>query len=86
MKNTITLQLRRFPVTIKDIYDSSEGPDTIVLSKEHLRAAQLVGQSSKELVTRLYATDGYDVLDIGKPERLEVTLDLNKLFREGLME
>lgn len=86
MKTTFTLQLRRFPVAVADPINGSVYEGTVVLTKEHLRAAQLVGQSSKELIARLCEDENCKVTEIGKPERLEVTLDLDKLFREGLME
>ena len=47
-----------------------------MLTKEHLRAAQLVGQSSKELITRICADEGYRVVEIGKPAKRDVTFNL----------
>ena len=50
---------------------------------EQLHAAQLVGQSSKELIMRAFGRQGYKVLDIGRAERREATLRLDGLFWEA---
>ena len=69
MKNVITIEARRFPVTAKSKDGTSIWYDKIVLSKQQLQAAQLVGQSSKELIHRIYDREGFIVLDIGKAEK-----------------
>ena len=56
--------------------------DTIVFTKGQLQAAQLVGQSSKELICRAYNRAGYTVLDIGKARKQVVSLDLEGLYLE----
>ena len=80
MKNTITIEARCFPVIIQGTTESIKHKDSIVLSKEQLQAAQLVGQSSKELINRLYNRNGFEVLDIGKPEKKTLVVDLNDLW------
>lgn len=80
MKNTITVQLRSFAVLIEDQRTGRIKDDVLVLSKEQLQAAQLVGQSSKELINRIYNREGYKVLDIGKAARKEAVIDLEGLF------
>jgi len=40
-----------------------------------------VGQSSKELIERLYEREGCEVLHIGKAEKREITLNLGEVFR-----
>ena len=54
MKTAITLTLRAFPVTIQDTRTGQTAEDRIIFTKEQLRAAALVGQSSKELISRMY--------------------------------
>ena len=65
-----------FPVIVENTETQEVKKDIIVLTKEHLRAAQLVGQSSKELITRICANEGYRVVEIGKPAKRDVTFNL----------
>ena len=76
MKNEITISVRAFPVLLEDERTGAKSSDMLVLSKEQLQAAQLVGQSSKELIYRLYNRRGYKVLEIGKPDKHGLALDL----------
>ena len=80
MKSIIFIETRRFPVVIKDNASGEVTNDTIILSKQQLQAAQLVGQSSKELISRLYWRKGFKVLDIGKAEKKTVSVDLSALW------
>ena len=73
MKNCIIIEARRFPVVIRNNVTGEVTDDTITLSKQQLQAAQLVGQSSKELICRLYQRQGCKVLDIGKAEKKTLT-------------
>ena len=79
MKTSITLTLRVFPVIVENTETQEVKKDVIVLTKEHLRAAQLVGQSSKELITRICANEGYRVVEIGKPVKTDAEIDLELL-------
>ena len=47
-----------------------------------LRAAGVVGQSSKELIERLCERQGYTVIEIGTPDKVTVTVDLDKLVEQ----
>lgn len=82
MKTTMTIQLRTFDVSIKDHRTGEQRKDLIVLTKAQLQAAQLVGQSSKELIERLYNRQGYGVQDIGRAKKQEVCLDLEEMVRQ----
>lgn len=86
MKTIFELHLRAFPVQLLDRDTGSITDDVIVLEKKHLQAAQLVGESSKELIHRLYGRMGQEVLEIGKPERMEVPLDLQELYLNHVRE
>ena len=81
MNTYITIEARRFPVTIRDERTGAVSEDHIVLDKEQLQACQIVGQSSKELIQRIYNRQGFRVLEIGKPERRSIELSLEELWR-----
>lgn len=81
------IQLRRFTVQIKDDRTGEVRQDYIVLSKQQLQAAQMVGQSSKELIHRIYNRAGYTVLDLdSKAEKREIPMDLAGLFLEVVVD
>lgn len=81
MKTELTIQARAFPVTIGDERTKEVRKDVLVLTKEQLQAAQLVGQSSKDLIRRIYNKRGYMVGEIGKPVKQTITLNLEELCR-----
>ncbi len=81
MKAEWNIQARAFSVTVHDHSTGQEREEQIVLTKEQLQAAQIVGQSSKELINRLCARAGLTVLEIGKPEKREISLNMEELFK-----
>ena len=56
------------------------------MDTQQLQAAQLVGQSSNELIHRLFNRQGYKVLEIGKPVKKEIVVDLTELYREAVSD
>lgn len=84
MKTTATMYLRAFTVRIQDQRTGETKEDVIVFSKHQLQAAQIIGQSSKQLIYRAYNAQGYTVLDIGKADKVEADLDLYGLYREAV--
>lgn len=84
MKTTMTLQLRRFTVRIRDERTGEESIDTIVFDKRKLQQAQEIGISSEDLIYKEYNRRGYFVLEAGgsKAEKQIVELDLEALFAE----
>ena len=84
MRTYYSIQLRRFDVRIQDNRTGEITEDTIVLTKHQLTAAQVVNQSSRELIHRAYNRAGYAVLDIGKATKCEAQLDLEGLFLEAV--
>lgn len=66
MIHTINIAARYFPVEVEHIETGARLLDSIVLDKQQLQAAQAVGQSSKELIHRLYQRQGFKVLVLGK--------------------
>ncbi len=84
MRTTEKIYLRAFTVRIQDQRTGEAREDMIVFSKHQLQAAQIIGQSSKELIYRAYNAQGYTVLDIGRADKAEVDLDLYGLYREAV--
>lgn len=78
--NRITIEARRFPVTLRDERTGIILQESIILDKQRLQAAQLVGQSSKELIQRFYNRQGFRVLEINTPERRTLTMSLADLW------
>jgi len=77
------MTMRRFPVLGHDHRTGKEEAITVTVTKDQLRAAQIVGQSSKELIERICDRQGYTALEIGIPDKVSVTLDLDKLVEEA---
>ena len=86
MKTTYDLQIRAFPVVIRDEKTDEDLCDMIVLDKPRLQAAQLVGQSSKELIERIYRKHGYEVLEILKADKATVQIDLFQLYDDQMIQ
>ena len=80
MKTIQKIHLRAFDVRIRDERTREEREDVIVLTKQQLQAAQVVGQSSKELIYRTYNRAGFTVLDIGKAEKRTIGFNLGALW------
>lgn len=76
MNNTISITVRAFPVHITDERTGAELVDTIVLTRQQLQAAQLVEESSKELIHRIFNRRGYRVTYIGAPTKKTINVDL----------
>lgn len=75
----VTISALRFPATVqRGENDTDVIP--VILTKEQLRAAQTVGESSKELIRRICDRMGYKVLDIGKAERKSFEIDLAEMW------
>ena len=75
----VTISALRFPVTVqRGENDTDVIP--VILTKEQLRAAQTVGESSKELIHRICERKGLNVLDIGKAERKTFEIDLAEMW------
>ena len=80
MNTNITIEVRRFPVDIRDERTGVVSRDYIVLDKSMLKAACTVGQSSKELIQRIYNRHGFRVLEIGKAEKRSISVSLDELL------
>ena len=80
MHTGLNIHLRAFRVRVSDP-THGERDEVIVLDKSQLQAAQLVGQSSKELICRICEKAGLSVLEIGKADKHTVTLNLEELHQ-----
>lgn len=75
----VNIAALRFPVTVqRGENDTDVIP--VILTKGQLRAAQTVGESSKEVIHRICERDGYTVLDIGKAERRTFEINLAEMW------
>lgn len=83
MKTELKISVRSYPVQIRDLRTGEVQNDVIVIEKARSQAAQLVGQSDRELIERLYSRQGYHVADIGKPTKQEIVLDLLSEYRKA---
>lgn len=86
-KPEVTIAMRRFRVALRSRETGEECQVYLTVDKDKLRAAQSVGESSKELIERIAARNGYELLNIiGKPDKLSVTIPLDELWRRATEE
>ena len=76
----IELHLLRFYVRVWDPEREENRETPITLTKDQLRAAGLIGMSSKEIITRICSRWGLQVLEIGKAERRTIAFNLDALW------
>ena len=74
------IHLLRFYVRVWDPEKEENREVPITLTKDQLRAAGLIGLSSKEIITRMCERWGFKVLEIGKAERRTIAFNLNALW------
>lgn len=81
MKSIVEIPVRRFPVIVYDKRSAADIPlaENVTLSKQQLQAAMTCGLSSNEVITRICEKKGYKVLEIGTPDKVTLTVDLNAL-------
>ena len=82
MKNfngSVSISALRFPVLV-ETPDEGWAEFPVILTKEQLNAAGLVGESSKEVINRICEREGRKVLYIGKPERRTFEIDLSEMW------
>ena len=82
MKTEIKIPVRAYAVKLKDERTGEKKNDVIVIEKARLQAAAMVGLRDDEIVYRAYNRQGYRVLEIAPPEKLEITVDLHSLYYE----
>lgn len=85
MKTEMKIAVRAYPVELKDVRTDERMADTIVLTKEQIRAGAMVDLGDEDIIYRIYNRRGYRVLEIGKPRKVELTVDLVKLYQEQVV-
>ncbi len=76
----VEIHLLRFYVRVWDPEKEENREEPITLTKDQLRAAGLIGMSSKEIITRICEHRGLKVLEAGKAARRTVSIDLDDLW------
>lgn len=85
MKTTTTIKAVAYPVKLKDLRTGEQMEDTIVIPKEWLQICGSDGLNicdDKHMIFRAYNPKGYEVLEIGKRRNVQLTVDLEQLYRE----
>lgn len=80
MKTEIKITVRAYPVEIRDERNGEILRDTLVLDKAMLQAGAMVGLGDEDIIFRLYNRKGYRVLEIGKPVKADLSVDLLELY------
>lgn len=87
MKTELKIQTRVYPVKLKDARNGGERlSDTIVLTKDQLQAGGLVGMTDEDIIYRIYNRQGYRVMEIGNPQKVELTIDLEKACSAQMLQ
>lgn len=86
MKTEIKIQTRVYPVELKDARTGEKSSDTIVLTKDQLQAGGLVGMTDEDIIYRIYNRQGYRVMEIGNPQKVELTIDLEKACSARMLQ
>ena len=79
MKNEIMIPVRVYDVKIRDERTGEKMDDTIVLTKEQLRAGAMFDLGDEAIIWRIYNRHGYRVMEIGKARKVNLNLDLQEL-------
>ncbi len=85
MKTTTTIKAYAYPVIIKDQRTGETFDDVIVLPKEWLQICGSEGVNicdDKHMIYRAYNVRGYEVLEVCKRRSVQLTVDLEELYKE----
>ena len=82
MKTEIKIPVRAYAVQIKDERSGEKKNDVIVIEKAKLQAGAMVGLGDDDIICRIYNRQGYRVLEIAPPEKLELSVDLHELYQK----
>lgn len=86
MKTTTTIKALAYPVKLKDLRTGVQTEDVIVLEKSWLSiCGKLDISDDKHLIYRIYNPKGYEVLDVGKRRKVQLTVDLEQLYADYLL-
>lgn len=81
MKTAIKIPVRAYTVELKDTRTGECITDTIVLEKSRIQAGALFDLGDEDIIRRTYNRQGYRVLEIGKPDKLDLPVDLTELYK-----
>lgn len=87
MKTTTTIKAVAYPVQLRDNRTGERLEDTIVLDANWLKICGSDGLNicdDKHMIFRAYNIKGYEVLEIGKRRKVQMTVDLERLFAENV--
>lgn len=85
MKTTTIIQALAYPVVLIDKRTKERSMDTVVLEKSWLTiCGKLDICDDKHLIYRIYNPQGYEVLEIGKRRKINLTVDLQQLFMDNI--
>lgn len=80
MKTEFKIPVRAYHVTLRDTRTGEVMNDTIVLEKSRLQAGALFDLGDEDIIYRIYNRKGYRVLEIKKPIKRDIVVDLSKLY------
>lgn len=85
MKTTTKINAFAYPVKLKDHRTGEHLQDTIVIPKEWLQICGSDGleiSDDKHLIFRAFNVRGYEVIEIGKRRSIQLSIDLERAYRE----
>lgn len=83
MRTTTNIQALAYPVKLVDKRTGEHSTDIIVLEKTWLSiCGKLDICDDKHLIYRVYNPKGYEVVEIGKRHKINLVVDLEKLYSE----
>lgn len=80
MNMEIKIPVRVYQVTVKDTRTGEVMQDEIVLEKSRIQAGALFDLGDEDIICRIYNRKGYRVQEIGKPHKVELTVDLKTVY------
>lgn len=89
MRTTTKINAFAYPVLLKDLRTGERLQDTIVIPKEWLQICGSDGleiSDDKHLIFRAYNVRGYEVIEIGKRRSIQLSIDLERVYREQTEE
>lgn len=86
MINESVIHLRCYEVTILDMRTNETKTDSIIIDKQALQAAQIIGLSSDNVIKKYYSKKGYRVIKTGVPVKKSVTVDFKSMINSPELE
>lgn len=89
MKTTTKVKAYAYPVKLKDHRTGERMEDIIVIPKEWLYICGSDGlniSNDQHMIFRAYNIKGYEVIEIGKRHSIQLSIDLERAYREQAEE